>query len=144
MSTALVRGSAFGALLVLATACSGSSDEERLQALPEADLLYPGAEWTTPLQVHRGVPVASASVGRRFVTLDPWTNVLEFYASQLTGWSGPFEATRLSPELEARRWERDGYVFSLRQANPVPSDLATRFGDRAAAYALGIEADKGD
>jgi hypothetical protein len=130
-------------LLMGLSACARPSDVERVSRLPEASLLYPGAEWTTPLRVHEGVPVASASVGRRFVTPDDWPAVLAYYSSQLHDWQGPVPAVRLSPDLDAKAWEKNGTSLTLSQTRPVPTDLETGLGPAVSVYAVTIAVKKG-
>ena len=102
---------------VIIWAAVGIDSTRPVRALPESDLTYPGAietgRWTTPAEGWLD-GVATAQVGRAFVTSDSYAEVQAFFGSTLAqaGWEGPVE-WEFDPGVRDIDWRRDGFRFRL-------------------------------
>lgn len=146
MSAALTTVVTAAVLATIVVGCSDSRDSEveELTALPEIGILYPGAEWTTPVMIHKGTLEAPSQIGRRFVTTDAWTLVSTYYSDELRSWSGPRTAEeRPGRDMQAAAWTSGKWRLVLMEVPPVPDERLTSAGFVSHVYALTIEL-KGD
>jgi hypothetical protein len=126
--------------------CGGGVSAGDLAKRPEINLVFPGAELTSPPFLRAGDPDAAPAVYKRFGTADDqWPAVLAFYeaALQERGWEKDPVQQRLPPPLgENVRWLREGLVFTLFESPAVAIDLNTKWGSSVHVFSVELAGGK--